>query len=188
MSEERLKWKLLKSEHIVHDQWIDFRRETYEFPDGSSFGPYYNYSRKSYAVVIAQTAEGKYLCVRQYRHGIKEITTEFPAGGIEAESVTPELALHAAKRELQEETGYASDHWTYLINIPNDATLGDNYAYVFYAGECYPVSEQKLDDTEFVERIQLSAEEIENLIAKGRFQQAIHVMAWYLLKDRRKHE
>lgn len=189
MNDEKLKWKLLKSEHIVHDQWIDFRRETYEFPDGTSFGPYYNYSRKSYAVIIAKTTEGKYLCVRQYRHGIKKITTEFPAGGIEAEgNIDEAAALHAAKRELQEETGYASENWTHLIDIPNDATLGDNYGYVFYAGNCYPVSDQKLDDTEFVERIQLTADEIENLISKGKFQQAVHVMAWYYLKDQRQKD
>ena len=188
MKDDDLKWKLLKSEHVIHDQWIDFRRETYEFPNGSIFGPYYNYSRKSYAVVIAETAEKKYLCVRQYRHGIKEITTEFPAGGIETEgTVDDDIALHAARRELQEETGYASDDWTHLIDIPNDATMGDNYAYVFFATNCHQISEQKLDDTEFVQRIQLTEAEIDERISKGEFQQAIHVMAWLLLKEKRRN-
>lgn len=186
MNDKDLKWKLISSEHIVKDQWIDFRRETYEFPDGGTFGPFYNYSRKSYAVVIAETTEGNYLCVRQYRHGIKEITTEFPAGGIESEEITEEIALHAAKRELQEETGYASEEWIHLMDIPNDATLGDNMAYIFYARNCHQVSQQKLDQTEFVQQIVLSEKEIDDLISEGKFQQAIHVMAWYLLKDRRK--
>ncbi len=82
------------------------------------FEPYYSYSRRDYAVIVATDTEGNYLCVRQYRQGIKQVTTEFPAGGIERKDgreygtsgdASAEDALEAAKRELLEETGYTSD-------------------------------------------------------------------------------
>ena len=184
-----LAWEEIRTEHIVQDEWIDFRRSAFRFPDGSVFEPYYSYSRRDYVVIVASDTEGKYLCVRQYRQGIREVTTEFPAGGIEpgngqeyrrAGEVSAEDALTAARRELQEETGYVSDEWSHLITVPSNATIADNYAYVFAARNCRRVSGQDLDETEFLNMTRLSADEIEELIRKEEFQQAIHVMAWLL--------
>ena len=78
-----LAWEEVKTEHIIQDEWIDFRRSAYRFPDGTMFEPYYSYSRRDYVVIVASDAGGNYLCVRQFRQGIKEVTTEFPAGGLE---------------------------------------------------------------------------------------------------------
>lgn len=64
-----LKWNKIKTEHIVKDRWIDFRRCTYQLPNNTEFGPFYNYSRRSYVVIIARTIDNKYLTVRQFRHG-----------------------------------------------------------------------------------------------------------------------
>ena len=150
-----LAWKQRKVEHVVRDQWIDFRRIQYELPDGSVYEPFYSYSRRSYVVVVASDEEGRFLCVRQYRPGIRAVTTEFPAGGIErhgtAEYGEPEVtgyedgtaaedALSAAKRELREETGYTSEEWTPLISIPSCASISDNFAYIFRAKHCRKVS------------------------------------------------
>lgn len=219
--EKDLTWKLLETEHLIRDKWIDFRRLKYEFPDGSVFEPYYNYSRRDYVVIVASDENGNYLCVRQFRQGIEEVTTEFPAGGIErgenaeyreehdtagltvtdsGKSADPagiyaadtsrdaagfaghadESALAAAKRELQEETGYISDEWSHLLTIPSAATITDNYAFIFRARNCRRVSSLHLDETEFLRRVTLSPDEIEYLIVKGKFQQAVHVMAWLL--------
>ena len=83
MKDENLRWKLIKEEHLKQDKWIDFRQNIYELPDGTDIGPVYNFSKHSFSVVVATDEKGRYVCVRQYRHGIDEITTEFPAGGIE---------------------------------------------------------------------------------------------------------
>ncbi len=181
MSDQDLKWELVKVEHIVQDEWIDFRRVAYKLPDGSIFEPFYNYSRRNYVVIVASDEEGKFLCVKQFRHGIGQVTTEFPAGGIEKyEGV--DHALEAAKRELREETGYESDEWTYLMKVPSNATLADNYGFLYQAKNCRKVSGQDLDDTEFVDVIRYSEEEIEELIRKEQFQQAMHLLAWKLRK------
>ncbi len=209
---DSLVWEEVKTEHIVKDKWIDFRRSAYRFPDGSEFEPYYSYSRRDYVVIVASDTNGNLLCVRQFRQGIGEVTTEFPAGGIErtdgreyggrrskaGEGMVPgeagtaagaegtaadsdaEEALEAAVRELREETGYVSDEWEHLITIPSNATIADNYAYVFRAVNCRKAADQDLDDTEFLNVIKHTPEEIEDLIRQGGFQQAVHVMAWLL--------
>lgn len=198
IKENDLTWEEVSTEHIVQDEWIDFRRSAYRFPNGEVFEPFYSYSRRDYVVVVASDEDGNYLCVRQFRQGIKEVTTEFPAGGIErkdgkeyrhceenaAEETTgqdvAEDALMAAKRELREETGHESDQWAHLLTIPSNATIADNYVHIFAARNCRKVSGQSLDETEFVHVTKYKAEEIEGMIADGSFQQAIHVMAWLL--------
>ena len=143
-------------------------------------------------VIVASDEEGHFLCVRQFRQGIRKVTTEFPAGGIEREGnteyaqagetapETSEAALEAAKRELLEETGYVSDDWTHLLTVPSNATIADNYAHLFAAKNCRPVQGQHLDDTEFLSVLKLSAAEINTLIREGNFEQAMHVLAWKL--------
>lgn len=193
-----LVWEEVKTEHIVKDKWIDFRRSAYRFPDGSEFEPYYSYSRRDYVVIVASDTDGNLICVRQYRQGIGEVTTEFPAGGIErtdgreyggrapaagknaGDDRDAEEALAAAVRELKEETGYVSDDWEHLITIPSNATIADNYAYVFRAVNCRKAADQELDDTEFLNVTRHTPDEIEALIREGGFQQAVHVMAWLL--------
>ena len=188
-----LAWEEISCEHIISDEWIDFRRSAYRFPDGSEFAPYYSYSRRDYVVIVASDEAGDYLCVRQFRQGIKEVTTEFVAGGIERsdgkeygteKQTKAEDALDAARRELLEETGYTSDAWEHLLTVPSNATIADNYAHVFRAKNCRKVSGQDLDETEFLKVQKKTAGEIEALIEDGAFQQAVHIMAWLLAKRR----
>ena len=189
-----LAWEEVRCEHIVKDEWIDIRRQAFRFPDGSVFEPFYSYSRRNYVVIVASDTEENYLCVRQFRQGIRRVTTEFPAGGMErtdgkeygsaGEKEASEDALIAAKRELLEETGYESDEWTFLLSIPSNATIADNYAYVFRAKNCRKVAGQSLDDTEFLNIELHTADEIEDMIYSGDFEQSVHVMSWFLSKDR----
>ena len=181
--EKDLMCEEIRCEHLVQDQWIDFRRSAYRFPDGRVFEPYYSYTRRDYAVIVASDEGGSFLCVRQFRQGIRQVTTEFPAGGIErkdGEACTVEQALTAAQRELREETGYVSDSWTHLLTVPSQATLSDNYAWIFRAENCRPAAAQKLDEMELLDVLKHTPDEIEALIASGRFQQAVHVAAWLL--------
>ena len=182
-------WEEVSTEHIVQDEWIDFRKTAFRFPDGNIFEPFYTYSRRDYVVIIATDEEGRYICVRQFRQGIREVTTEFPAGGIERKdgkqygdrtAVASEDALAAAKRELSEETGYESDEWKHLITIPSQATIADNLAYIYVAKNCKKISDQSLDDMEFLNVKLYTADEIEEMIKNGEFKQAMHVMGWLL--------
>lgn len=195
MNEKDLEWEEISRKSILKNEWIDFRESAYRYPDGSTFSPYYSYSRRDYVVIVASDEDGTFLCVRQYRHGIGEVTTEFPAGGIErsdgkayGEKTAAEDALDAAKRELREETGYESDDWSHLITIPSSATIADNYAYVYRARNCRKAGEQQLDETEYLQVVKLTPDEIETLIHSGKFQQSVHVMAWLLAEKQHRRD
>jgi len=173
--------------HFVENKWIDLREVWYDTPEGRVSGPYYTYSRKNYCVIVATDETGRYLCVQQYRPGLHRVTTEFPAGGIDRlgdrqyggrDDPGQEDPLAAAKRELREETGYVSEDWEALLTVPSQATMADNYAYVFRARNCRRVDGQHLDEDEYLNALLLSPEELKEAIETGRFEQAVHVMAW----------
>ena len=65
MTDKNLDWEEISTEHIVNDQWIDFRKSIYRYPDGRIFSPFYSYSRRDYAVIVASDEEGQLICVRQ---------------------------------------------------------------------------------------------------------------------------
>ncbi len=194
---EKLMWKLKKEEHIIQDEWIDFRRNDYELPDGSVIGPVYNYSKHSFSLIVATDEDGNYICVRQYRHGIDEVTTEFPAGAIEYKEksdtdyitykniiATEDDAFEAAKRELKEETGYVSDNWMHLLTTPANATLSNSRVHIYAAKGCQKVSGQDLDDSEFLGVELVSENELVHRIFEGDFKQSLHVLAYYLFKEK----
>ena len=67
-------------------------------------------------VVLAVDESGstpRVLLERQYRHAAKDYLWELPAGRIDA----GEKALHAAQRELLEETGYTAARWRRILNF-----------------------------------------------------------------------
>ncbi len=197
MQDNNLSWKLIKEEHVIQDEWVDFRKNDYELPNGSVIGPVYNYSKHSFSLVVATDENGKYVCVKQYRHGIDEITTEFPAGAIEYKEksdvpyitynniiATEDEAFAAAKRELEEETGYVSDNWTHLLTTPANATLSNSHVHIYCATGCHKASSQKLDDTEFLNVELITEDELRNKIFAGDFKQSLHVLAYYLFKEK----
>ena len=191
MADDRdLIWEEIHTEHIIRDEWIDLRRSAFRFPDGRVFEPYYSYTRRDYAVIAASDEDGNLLCVRQFRQGIRKVTTEFPAGGIERKdgkegAGAVEEALAAAKRELREETGYESDEWTFLMRVPACATLSDNYAWLFMAESCRRSAGQDLDEMELLRVEKHTPAEIDEMIRQERFQQTDHILAWMLRKEKR---
>jgi len=58
-------------------------------------------------------ATPRVLLERQYRHAANDFLWELPAGRIDP----GEKALHAAKRELLEETGYTAKNWRRILNF-----------------------------------------------------------------------
>jgi len=68
--------------------------------------------------MVAIDSRQQCVMIRQFRFGVDYATLETPGGMVDP----GEDSLAAARRELLEETGYASEEWTYLGAVePNPA-------------------------------------------------------------------
>lgn len=115
MAEERpfrqRPWKQLERHDVlVVPGRFSVTRETVELPDGRIRDDWWQISETSYVVVFAETVDHRIVCLRQYRHGSRRVGLELIAGHMEP----GENPLDAARRELLEESGYASASWVPL--------------------------------------------------------------------------
>lgn len=161
--------ELISSEYLIRRPWLTARRDKLRLPDGRINPEYYVLEYPSWINVIAVTKEGRYVMVRQYRHGLGIISTELCAGVVE-EGEEPE---QAARRELREETGYTGGRWQLQCVLSGNPSTTNNLTYCFLAEDVELTDGQHLDPTEDVEALTLSREEVLDLLMSDRMKQAL---------------
>ena len=139
-------WRVARSDVALSDRWLTLRRNTVAAPDGTLQGPHPVIEQPHWVDVIALTVDRRIVLVDQYRHPVGRISTEFPAGTVDP----GETPLAAIKRELLEETGYASDEWSLLGSAPVWPALQTNRISTFLAIDARRVAGQALDEGEAI--------------------------------------
>lgn len=163
-------WKILKSTIVVDRPWLRARCDEVLIPSTSKVHPeYYVLEYPSWVNTIAIDREGRFIMVRQYRHGLGEILTELCAGVVE----NGEDPLDAARRELAEETGYGGGTWSRLMVIAANPGSQNNLTYCFLAEDVELLGDQHLDETEDIEVVVLSRDEVFEMLRNDRIRQAL---------------
>ena len=119
---------------------------------------------------IAITREGKFVFIRQYRHGIRETSYELCAGVCEKKDASP---LVSAQRELLEETGYGNGEWQEFMQISPNPGTHTNITHCFLATDVEKIAEQHLEDTESLTVHLLTLAEVKKLLQNGEVRQAL---------------
>jgi 8-oxo-dGTP pyrophosphatase MutT (NUDIX family) len=104
--------------------------------------------------LLVEEGERKFVMVRQWRHGARELSLEFPGGVIE-EGENPDAA---AGRELLEETGYRAGRLLRLGEFSPNPAIMSNRVFFFIAEDLEPRGRQNLDEDEYV-AVETAAEE-----------------------------
>ncbi len=153
------RWTTLKSDIIVsRPPWLRVRHDAVQLPDGRINPDFYVVEYPDWVNVIAITEDGRFVMEKQYRYGIDRTCYEIPAGTMEP-GETPE---EAARRELEEETGYTGGEWTAIMNASGNASTTNNMTHSFLAlgvkhdGKCHLDSTEDLD-VELLTRDQVHA-------------------------------
>jgi len=170
-NDKEMEWHTLSSKQLINRPWLKARCDTVELPNGKIYDEYYVLSYPSWINVIAETEEGDIILERQYRHGLGVVSTEICAGLIEA----GEEPLHAAQRELEEETGYTGGEWQEIMTIAPNPGVMDNLCHCFYACGVKKTSQQHLDETEDIEVFLRTKAEVKDMLVQGKFIQALMV-------------
>ena len=163
------KWKILDSKYIIKRPWLTARVDKVELPNGVVNPEYYVLEYPTWVNVIAITPEGKFVMVEQYRHGLADVFTELVAGVAEK----GETPLHAAQRELLEETGYGNGNWKLFTVLSANPGTMTNLSYTFLATGVEKIAGQHLDETEDVAVKLLSEAEIKAMLANDEIKQSL---------------
>ncbi|MBE5941652.1 MAG: NUDIX hydrolase [Lachnospiraceae bacterium] len=116
------------------------------------------------AAVVAVNDEGKLMMVRQYRNALDRFTLELPAGKLD----TPdEPTLACATRELEEETGYKSSDFEYLLTV-NTTVAFCNEKIDIYLARNLEKSKQNLDEDEEINVELWDLEDLKKMIYEGK--------------------
>lgn len=124
-------------------------------------------------VVIVAEKDNKILMVQQYRYATKEVLYELPAGKLDKQG---EDVLSAAKRELEEETGYNAENWESLGDIWTSPGFCSEKLYLFKASDL-TFKGQHLDEGEVLNHIAIEKEEVFNMIKTNKINDAKTICA-----------
>ena len=109
--------------------------------------------------IVPLTDDGRVIVERQFRYPLNRVITEIPAGKLD--SLT-EDRLCAAKRELEEETGYTATDWLDLGDYYPAAAYCDERI-TLYLARGLSLGQRHLDEDEF---LNFEAVPLEDLVAQ----------------------
>jgi len=154
-------------EKLIRDGFRKIVLKSFTLPDGQK-KDFEIKKESNVACILAITKENKVLLTKQFRPGSEKVFLELP-GGVIDDNESPETA---ASRELLEETGFAGSI-KFLAMIPRCA-YSTGWRYVFVATDCEKVAAQELDETEFIEVLEMSLEDFRHHLRSGQLSD-VHV-------------
>lgn len=128
---------------------------------------------KGAAAVLPVMEDGKILMVKQYRNALDRFTLEIPAGG---RNTADEPTIVCAARELEEETGYCSEHLEKLLSIHTTVAFCNELIDIYVANDLKKTA-QHLDEGEFVEIGVYAIEELVQMVYEFKIQDAKTIAA-----------
>lgn len=174
--------ELLSSEIMYQDKFITLIKEIYKLPNNKIIfrDRVIRKNNKEAVLIIARTQYDKYLLVIQNR--INKITSiEFPSGYIEEN----ESIEKASNRELEEETGYISNDIYILDSYYAQLGIDSGIVNIVFANNCVKVSDQKLDDSEYINYMEVTFEELKELIRLNYIKSVGNKLAFYELVNKK---
>ncbi|MUG64934.1 NUDIX domain-containing protein [Paenibacillus campinasensis] len=168
----RLEETTLSTNNIFSGKIISLQVDTVRLPNGSTATR--EVVRHPGAVAVLALKDQKMLVVDQYRQPLGRCEVEIPAGKLEP----GEDPLEAAKRELEEETGYTCGSIRKLHSFYTSPGFADEVIHLYLA-EDLTRGDMNPDEDEFLEMAEITLEEAYQLIQEERISDAKTILAVY---------
>ncbi len=159
-------WRILDRKVIYTAQpYIELSVETVALPDGRIVPDYHHLSAGSFATILPETEDGRFMLLRQYRHGVRRVGLAWPGGRLHDQ----EEPLEAAQRELLEELGASAEAWRFMSSWDTSCTYGFSTSHYFHATGVRVVRHPSSDDLEDGEVVFLTRAELMRAVHGGEF-------------------
>jgi len=168
-------WKIVSSKRDKSYRVFSLRTDRAISPRTGREHRFFILEASPWVNVIPVTPGNEVVLVRQFRHGIGDISLEIP-GGVLEDHDTPE---EAARRELYEETGYRPSEMILLGGVHPNPAIQNNLCYTFLARDVFMAGVQQQDDMEDIEVLLRPLSQIPRLIREGEITHALVLAAFY---------
>jgi len=132
-----------------------------------------------WVLALPITADGRLVLVRQYRFGIRELSTEAPGGIIEP----GEDPVRAAARETEEETGFAGGHASLLGTCAPTPAIQANRSHFVLLEGVRPTNRRAPDQHEEIQVLAVRPAEALAQALANPAQHSLALLALYRLRD-----
>lgn len=166
------RWTTLSSRAAFEDRWLRLRVDACRTAGGVHVDPYYVMECPPWVNIVPVTTKREIVLVRQYRHALGRIVTEIPGGVMESRDASPEAA---ARRELQEETGFGGGEFVRTAELAVNPATHDNLTYSFLATDVERLGRPSPDESEELEVIVQPLAEVKRALLNGEFIHSLNV-------------
>ena len=130
-------------------------------------------------MVFALTKKQEVLLIKQYRHGVQNVILEFPGGSVD----DGESPLETAKRELMEETGYASNVFFEAGCASPNPAIYTNKIYSYLAMDVEKIGEQSTYDAENIEVLLVPLDEVIAMAKRGELIHSLNISTLFFVLE-----
>ena len=120
-------WSRTASRYLFQSRWYNVRQDALTLPDGQAI-TYTIVEHPGYVVIVPLLSDGRVVMERIYRYPLQRVNLECPSGSLDGED--PETA---ARRELEEETGYRASRLKWLGKYAGSSGISNEEFSIFLA-------------------------------------------------------
>lgn len=171
---------------IINDEKMIFKTRIFEVYDLDCYLPskdkkhnFYSLHMPNWVNISSITDDKKIILVKQHRLGKNLITFEVPAGVIDKN----EDPLTAAKRELEEETGFVPQKVILLKSISVNPAIQNNTCFFYLALGCKKLKDTKFDPSEEIEVHFLELKDLDSILNSDMIDNSLSYLALMLTKS-----